>query len=216
MVAAERDHPERRLEVIERLGGQTLLLALGMCVGFALVAPRAVPLLYGHRYAQGALLVGLIGMLQSTRFLINWPTTVNLSLGRSRAVLASNVARFLAYPGAFVGVRLLGGLRGMVAGFAAGEMMSIVIAVMLMNRSADRPWFAGFDRLATFVLACGAVVLWNLALARGSLIMEAALLLGSLALLAWVGRREADVLTQAMEFASRRILPRFARRRAAG
>lgn len=211
MVASERDHPKRREQVIELLGGQTLLVALGMCVGFALVAPVAVTLLYGHRYTQSALLVGLIGILQATRFLTNWPTTVNLSLGRSRAVLAGNIARFLAYPGAFAGVVFVGGLDGLVAGFAAGEMVSIVVSVVLMNRAAGRPWQSGFDRLSAFVLACWLIVGWNLGLQGRWGVAEIALALACAGLAAWVARRETVAIADAVASARRTASALFAR-----
>jgi len=216
MVAAERDHPAQRMTVIDQLGGQTLLLAVAMCAGFALVAPLAVTVLYGHRYTQTAMLVGLIGILQCTRFMIVWPTTVSLSLGQSRAVLASNVARFLAYPCAFAGVRLFGGLRGMVAGFAVGEMVSIAIALVLMNRAAERPLLAGFDRLAAFFLTCCAVIGWNLFAHYSTIpagVMMAAL---SAALILWIARREAASIADARQLIRRLAAPLFARRGLAG
>ncbi|MGH7023394.1 MAG: oligosaccharide flippase family protein [Caulobacteraceae bacterium] len=216
MVAAERDDPERRDKVIEFLGGQTLLLGIGMCAGFALVAPLAVTVLYGHRYTQSALLVALIGILQSTRFLIVWPTTVNLSLGRTRPVLVSNIVRFLAYPGAFVGVYLMGGLAGLVAGFAAGELIAIAAGVVLMNRGAGRAWLAEFDRLAAFALTCGLAVGWNLALARASTMAEIALAVASIALGAWIARREREVIAEAVTLARRAAPLVFARAKAAG
>jgi len=216
MVAAERDHPAQRQKVIDLLGGQTVLLAVAMCAGFALVAPVAVTMLYGHRYTQTAMLVGLIGILQCTRFLINWPTTVCLSLGQSRAVLASNVARFLAYPCAFAGVGMFGGLRGMVAGFAVGEMVSIVIALMLMNRGAERPLLAGFDRLAAFFLTCCAVIGWNLFAHYPTILAAAVMTALSAALVLWIARREAASIADAVQLTRRLAAPLFARRGMAG
>jgi O-antigen/teichoic acid export membrane protein len=212
MVAAERDYPAQQQTVIDRLGGLTILLAVAMCAGFALVAPLAVTVLYGHRYTQSAMLVGLFGILQCTRFLMNWPTTVNLSLGQSRAVLASNVSRFLAYPCAFAGVTLFGGLRGMVAGFAVGEMASIAIALILMNRGANRPLWAGFDRLTAFVLTCWAVIGWNLFAHDPTLLAGVVLFALSVTLALWIARREADSIADAVQLARRVAAPLFARR----
>jgi O-antigen/teichoic acid export membrane protein len=187
-----------------------------MCVGFALVAPVAVTLLYGHRYTQSALLVALIGILQASRFLTNWPTTVNLSLGRSRAVLAGNLARFLAYPGAFAGVALIGGLDGLVAGFAAGEMVSIVVSVVLMNRAAGRSWHSGFDRLTAFVLTCAAIVGWNMALPRGAALSEIGLALASAGLALWIARRENVAIHQTVAVIRGAMATVFARAGAPG
>jgi O-antigen/teichoic acid export membrane protein len=155
MIAAERDEPRGRQRMIEVLGGQTFVLGIVMCAGFALVAPTAVTILYGHRYTQSALLVGVIGVMQCARFLIGWPTTVNLSLGHSRYVFASNFVRLLAYPLAYVGARLFHNLEGLVAGFAIGEFISIGVAIVLMNRGDGRPRFDGFGRLTFFGGAAG-------------------------------------------------------------
>jgi len=197
MMVAVRDDAGRQNSVGDRLGGQTFLLAAAMCVGFAVVAPFAVPLLYGARYSQGALIIGLIGILQTTRFLIVWPTTVALSVGRTRTVMLSNLIRLVAYPCAFLGVWWLGGLEGVVAGFVAGELFSIAAALVLANRDMNRPSFTGFGRFADFVMISLAVILVDLAGTRtstwswGSAL--AALGIG-IAVLIRVARREAEIL----------------------
>jgi O-antigen/teichoic acid export membrane protein len=100
---------------MDRLGGQAMLLALSMMTGFAVVSPIAVPLLYGARYREPALILTLIGILQMWRFLIVAPTTIALGIGKSRTVLIGNLMRLLVFPGAFIGFHAIGGLTGVVA-----------------------------------------------------------------------------------------------------
>jgi O-antigen/teichoic acid export membrane protein len=211
LVSAERDHSARRAVVIGHLGGQVVLLAIVMCCGFALVAPLAVTLLYGHRYTQTALLVGLVGILQCTRALITWPTAINLALARSRTVLASNIARLLAFPGAYAGVRLLGGLEGMVAGLAVGEFAAVTIALALMNRGADRALLSGFERLALFAMTCSVIIGWDLVAAQRALVMGAVMLIPTAVLGLWIARQEAAVIAEAIHYARRGTPQLFAR-----
>jgi O-antigen/teichoic acid export membrane protein len=215
MISAERDHPDRREHIIETMGGQTFVLGIVMCAGFALVAPTAVTILYGHRYTQSAFLIGAIGIMQCARFLIGWPTTVNLSLGHSRYVFASNFVRLLAYPLAYVGARLLHNLDGLVAGFAIGEFISIGIAIVLMNRGDNRPMFAGFDRLIAFGLTGLAVIGWNLALRYPNTGLFVTLIVFSALLLVLVIRREGGVMRESLDYAKRAARPLFARLSAA-
>jgi O-antigen/teichoic acid export membrane protein len=165
-IAAARANPQDFRTVSERLGGQTFFLSIVTMAGFALFAPMVVGLLYGHRYEQAPLLIGLIGALQTTRILINWPTTVALATGRSGAVMLSNFFRILAFPGAFAGLWVIGGLTGLVAGFAAGEVTAIAAGIALLNRNTGRPPYAGFGRLSRHVIAAMLLVAWELVVAR--------------------------------------------------
>ena len=202
MIAARRDDSAGRNDVSDRLGGQTLLLALAMSAGFAVVAPLAVPFLYGARYAEAPVIIALIGILQTTRFLIVWPTTVALGLGRSRTVLASNTARLLAFPGAFAGVWLVGGLPGLVAGFTLGELASIIVALILLNRNTERPFWTGFDRFAAFIVGSAVIIGGAVAYERASLIMAGLDAVAAIAVAIWVAGREAATLRNAVAHAT--------------
>ena len=212
MIARHRDDGAEQTKVSDLLGGQTLLLSLAMSAGFAVVAPIAVPILYGNRYAEAPLIIALIGVLQTTRFLIVWPTTVALGLGRSRTVLASNTARLLAFPGAAAGVAMIGGLSGLVAGFTAGELVSIVVALLLLNRNTRRPFWTGFDRLAAFIIGSAAIIGGAMAFEQHALRLGAIDAGIALVLTAWIARREAETLRHAFRAASAIIATRLARR----
>ena len=134
-IAATRLDPVKRADVTGSLGSQTLLLGLGMASGFAIVAPLMIPILYGHAFYQPAMIVALIGILQSTRFLVVWPTTVALSMGRSGVVLANNVLRLTAWPAAMAGFALGYGLYGIVVGFIFGELLAIGVALVMSTEA---------------------------------------------------------------------------------
>ncbi|MBV8682310.1 MAG: oligosaccharide flippase family protein [Caulobacteraceae bacterium] len=196
--AAARDDVAGLGEVSDRLGGVNVGFAICMAAGFAVVAPLLVPLLYGERFRQTALLIGLIGILQTTRFLITWPSAIALAMGRSRSVLATNTTRLCVIPGAFIGLKLIGGLEGVLIGFICGELASVIVSLLLLNRIIRRQTFSGFDRLGLFVLVGVAIVGWNLLLPKASPITILLLLLGTVVLAGIVVRREWRTLQLAL------------------
>ena len=194
VISAERDNLEKRGRVSDDLAGITLLLGLAMMIGFAIVAPTVAPLVFGPRFAQTAMVVGLIGILQIARFILSWPTTAALAIGRSSTVLFANLAHIVAIPTAFIGLWLLGGLTGLVTGFFTGEVFAIIVALILLNRDMKRPWYFGFGRIVEFLVACAAIIGWNLALMSRAWPWELAAGLGSLMALVWFLRREAAAI----------------------
>jgi O-antigen/teichoic acid export membrane protein len=90
-----------RVQTTALLGGQATLIGILMIVGYALVAPAAVPILFGSVFTQPTGLLVLIGCLQTFRFVRLWPITAALAIGRSGLVLCSNMLRLLAFPIAF-------------------------------------------------------------------------------------------------------------------
>jgi O-antigen/teichoic acid export membrane protein len=195
--AAGRDDEAIRNQVSERLGGLNVGLATCIAVGFAVVAPLLVPFIYGERFRQTSLLIGLIGILQTTRFLITWPTAMALATGRSRSVLIANSSRLFVLPGAFLGLHFMGGLEGVVVGFICGELASIVVSLILLNRIL-RTQLAGFDRLGLFILVGAAIIAWNLFAPAGSPLTLTLLSVGSAVLAATVLRREWRTLREAL------------------
>jgi O-antigen/teichoic acid export membrane protein len=197
LIAGERDDPAGRNRVMDRLGGQAMLLALSMMTGFAVVAPIAVPVLYGARYREPALILTLIGILQMWRFLIVAPTTIALSIGKSRTVLAGNLVRLLVFPGAYIGLKTIGGLTGVVAGFAAAEAVAVFVETVLVSRDTSRPLVTGLDRLVVFVAACVAVLGAEIAWDHRFLAGDAAACVVLVVLLLWVVRHEQEALVDA-------------------
>lgn len=219
LIASKRDSAIDRNGVIDGFRGLTVLLALAMVVGFAFVAPFLVPLLFGGRFAQTALLVGLIGILQITRFMLVSPTAAALALGRSTTVLFSNLAHIFAFAAALIGLWLLGGLLGIVVGFIIGELMANIVAQLLVNRDMERPRLYGFDRIALFATVCAAIVGWNLVLSARQWPGGIAMLIVSGGLVAWFWRVESaavlDAVAAARQFTSS-LLFRFSPRQTSG
>jgi O-antigen/teichoic acid export membrane protein len=151
LIAAQRDSDSGRERVIDHMGDQTMLLAIAMAAGFAVVAPTAIPILFGARFAQSYVLVGIVGCLQTARFLITWPATVALATGRSTTVLYGNISQGLAFAGAWLGSVLSGSLIGLVGGFVVGELVAITVAVGLVNRNLRRPFLCRAD----LIVICG-------------------------------------------------------------
>ena len=207
LIAACRDDSPKEALVADRLAGQTLLLSVAMASGFAIIAPSAVVILYGQRFAQSAQLVALIGILQTCRYMIVWPTTVALSGGHSGSVLAINIVRLLAYPGAVVGGWVIGGLSGVMAGFIAGEAVSLVAGTIIANRSRSKSMWKDLDRLLLFALVCGFIFGGAASLQRPSLIGVTIIIVGTAGLIAWMTTRERATLADAVDrlIGSRRV-----------
>jgi hypothetical protein len=128
---------------------------------------------------------------------------VALAIGRSRTVLFSNMAHLVAIATAFAGLRLIGGLEGVVVGFFAGEVVAILVALTLLNRDMHSATTHGFDRWAEFMVACGAVVGWNLAIASRSWAEGGAMMVVSVAALVWLAKREAPSFREIGSMAER-------------
>jgi lipopolysaccharide exporter len=143
--------------------------------------------------------------LQAARFLLGWPTTMALAMGRSTTVLMSNLAHFLIFPGALIGLRLIGGLTGVVVGFTGAELIAIAVALSLLNGATQRNFLHGFDRLGVLVLTGASILAWNLALSARSILGCSTMLVVSVALIVWLCRRERVVVAEAIAAAHRLI-----------
>lgn len=206
LIAGERADPAKRAHVMDTLGAQTLLLALCMSAGFAVVAPTMVGILYGRAFVQSASVVAMIGILQSSRFLVLWPTTIAMAMGRTGIVLANNVLRLIAWPAALIGAAISHDLYGIVAGFIFGEFVAFAVALIMLNRSEGGRMFQGFGRFAAFVAGSAAIAGWTYAAARPSLVVISGLLACSMALTGWVVRSELATIKDALALVRRLIV----------
>jgi O-antigen/teichoic acid export membrane protein len=174
----------------ELLAGRSLLLSVAVATGFAVCGPLAVWILYGAKFVQTPFLIGMIGVLQTGRFIRVWPTTLAIGLGRSSIVMANNAARMIGIPAAFGGLALFGGIAGVVAGFLVGELAALITAIVLLNRARNLAWTHDFDRIAAF-LSASALILAGLASFQArwtpGLVVSAPLFLATLA---WLAVRE--------------------------
>ncbi len=202
-LAACRDNPAKRERLVSVFGGQTVLVALGMITGFAVVAPFLVTVLFGSKFKETAFVVALIGILQASRFLIVWPTTVALSEGRSTGPLAVNTVRLVAYPAALVGGLTLGGLAGVVIGFAFGEIAAQATGVGLLNRANGKPLLSDFDRIAGFVFVSACISAWPWTMEHHSLVGAAVLAALLLLSMVWIVRREMTTIRESLALVGR-------------
>lgn len=160
-LARARDNPERYAEERNRLGGRITLLSIGILVGFVLVAPIATPLLYGPSFVEPLHLFGLIGALQTARFLRVWPNTLANSIGRSSIMLYNSIVRTLSLPLAFAVSVYFKSLEAILAVFVLGEVAAILSAVWLLHRAGAVGLRREMTRVGMFLLWIGLVCAWS-------------------------------------------------------
>jgi O-antigen/teichoic acid export membrane protein len=193
-IAGHRDDHASRDREIDKFGGLTVFLGFAMAAGYVVVAPVAVPLLFGHRFAQPATLIGLIALMQATRFLLGWPSTTALALGRSHTVLLANLSHIAIVPGAAIGLWLIGGLSGAVSGLLGAEFGALIVALLLMNNATGRPWTSGWSMPALLLLIGAAIEIYGLAFDRHHPALALAMLAALCGLLAWIASRNREAL----------------------
>ncbi len=203
IVPARADHVAQS----DALGGATLILAIAMALGFALVAPVALPLLFGPAFAQPVLIVVLVGILNCARFLRLWPVNILLAQGTTRGILASNVTRLIAFPAAFAAIVIAHSIVALVVAFIVGELAALVVALVFANRAMARPEATGMARLALFSLCGISMVGAALAVPTGLIAQSAAILVTAIISLAVLHWREGDALRALL-----RLLPGVAPR----
>jgi O-antigen/teichoic acid export membrane protein len=157
-IAAVRSDPSRLDAASQLLAGRALTLAIAMAAGFALIGPIATPILYGHRFAQPPLMFALLGAVQSARFLRAWPTTIAISLGRTVILMASNLARLIAFPVAMIATVYYPSLYSIIAGFLVGECVAIVVALAQLSRDPAIQPGPEARRVRDFILVALALI----------------------------------------------------------
>lgn len=160
-LARARDNPERYAEECNRLGGRITLLSIAMVVGFALVAPIATPLLYGPQFIEPLHLFGMIGALQTARFLRVWPNTLANSIGRSSIMLYTGIVRILSLPFAFAVSYYFKTLEAIIIVFIIGEIGAILAAVWLLYRAGTVGLRREATRVGMYLLWIGLVCTWT-------------------------------------------------------
>jgi O-antigen/teichoic acid export membrane protein len=208
VIAEQRDKMQQRNALSNRFGGEALLLSIVFAVGFTIAAPFFVPMLFGQRYDQPIFVLSLIGILQATRFLLNWPTTVALALGSTTTVMFSNLAHLVSFVAAIVGERMVGGLIGVVGGYLIGEIFAFTVALVLMNRNMACPWHANFDRFSVFVATCSLILSTTAGVQARFWPASSLSCLMLLGLIVWTGKRESAVLRNGLTMARGMILHR--------
>jgi O-antigen/teichoic acid export membrane protein len=142
-----RSNPARKA-IADELGGVVTLVGGLATVGFAIVAPFALPLLFGKDFSQSAMIVALIGALNIARFIKLWPTTALLAEGASRKVLVTNICRLISFPLAAAGSLLHPSLQTILLAFIIGDLISILVSLRL----AAKPLGIGNRMIAERIL----------------------------------------------------------------
>jgi O-antigen/teichoic acid export membrane protein len=135
----------------------TLCAGLLTVVGFVLAGPPVFLLVFGERYAEGTVFVGVLGIVFGVQLAKTGPNIVALSRGHTFNMLASNLVRL-----GFLPLALWVAIRGgsavdVVAVGALGQICGFATAVFMLTRSGDMtnlkpmllPFLGGTGVLAT-------------------------------------------------------------------
>lgn len=213
-VAASRVEPEQIAIARERLASRTLVLTVGITVGFAVVAPIAVPLLYGGRFKEALQLTTLIGVLQAARFMRFWPTTLAIGAGRSLIVMINNVARMVGLPMALFAYAQIHTLWAVTIGFTVGELTALVMGLALLYRDGHLEPFREFRRVFLFCVVAALTVAVTWLLDDRQYASAAAAAVAMLLPLGMIAYLERATLAESLALADV-YLARFRKRRAA-
>lgn len=135
LLAAARDDSELMRKTANQLESGAMLLALALAVGFAFFVPPLLPVIFGQKFAAGAEVVTLLGLVTSWRMMKSAPTTVAIAIGRTKIMLVNNLLRLSGIACAIAGVYVLGGIRGIAGGLIAGEVIANVAASVMVCRA---------------------------------------------------------------------------------
>lgn len=181
--------------VAGRYGGRIALLAAAVSLGFAVLAPIAVPVIYGPEFGQPAAVLGLVGVLVCARLLQSWPQVTSLANGFSGVAFAGNLVRLVSLPAVWASVAITGGgLYAVVLGFVIGETFAAAAGAVFNNRRLGLPMFTGFERMACFIAAAALVGFVGLMLDADATPLSAAGAALSAAALLWTLYRQRDDL----------------------
>lgn len=158
LLSGARHEPTAFSQVGRNFSGLSFALSAGLAVGFALVAPPVLPIIFGKGFSQSSTVVALVGVLLSLRLVKVAPTTAALAMGATTIPPLNNVLRLTGIACAILGVQTIGGLAGIVTGLIVGEIVANVAATLLVNRRAGWPLSRDAARYAYFILLCGVIV----------------------------------------------------------
>jgi len=109
--------------------------AVVLAVGAWTVGPLALVLIYGERYAPGALVIGWLGLMQALRVMKAGPATVALSTAKTTALLWANMVRLSGLALAIAAVWGGYGFEGIAIAGVVGECFSLITAIALLKAS---------------------------------------------------------------------------------
>jgi O-antigen/teichoic acid export membrane protein len=141
---------------------RVLVIGLIFLLGYTILAPYVVPIIFGSSFSQSIEIYALLAALQCSRFIRIWPTGMALSLGRSDNILIANIVRLSAIPLSLISLAEFQSLEYVLAIFVVSEFVALAVALLFLRLS-------------------GMIAFWH-AMARGGLFATAAL---TICLAAW-------------------------------
>lgn len=109
-------------------------LAVLAVIGFALLGPSVFGLVFGPRYAEGAVFVGLLGLVFGLQLARAGTATVSMARGYTIDLLLANLVRLAFLPAAVVVVFAGGGAVMVVAIGAAGQLAGTAASILFLLR----------------------------------------------------------------------------------
>ncbi|PZQ63826.1 MAG: hypothetical protein DI570_07700 [Phenylobacterium zucineum] len=208
---AKAFHDEGRLAtkgVVYDFTALFVVSAFLMFAGFAAIGAEATNLLFGKDFATSAALVALVGLLQIMRYLRAWTSTFAIAVAASRGILISTLVRLASLPLGYVGLRVMGGLPGLLTGFIAGEVIALIVSQLIVNRNASRGMLEGVGVTVVFCgLSAGLIIL--LPLLDASLLLR--ILAGGVVGLGGAGLLLATISQRETALRARPLLARLRR-----
>lgn len=129
-----QDDRSRMVSAYLRLLGVTAIVNFPVLVGLAIVAPEAVPLVFGAQWAWTVPLVQLLAIGGCIRALTSPIGSLFLAAGRPSVPLAINVARtIVVLAGSIVGVMMMGP-EGAAVALAVGAVVTLALNYIVLKK----------------------------------------------------------------------------------
>jgi O-antigen/teichoic acid export membrane protein len=134
----------------------TLVVGLGIALGFAILGPSMLVLLYGEKYGPAVAIIAWLAIAQGLRVARAGPAIVAIAKGNTTNPLLTNIARVLVLPVAWVAVSMGAGIIELVGLAILGEAVALAVTLLLLHRKLRLPLS---NLVAPLVTSFGAIAL---------------------------------------------------------
>lgn len=111
-----------------------VLAAAALAVGFALLGPPVMVLLFGAKYAPALGLLVWLAVVQALRVARTGPAVVAIACGDTRNPMLANIARVAMLPVSFVALTAGADMLAVAWIALVGEVLSLAVALALLGR----------------------------------------------------------------------------------
>jgi len=163
----------------------TLLTGAGFALGAYAFGPRAMVVLFGERFAEGATFIGLIALVAALSAMRSGPNVVALSDGHTWEILAANVVRLVSLPIAVAIVVDGGSILDILIVGALGEAVALLFAyafVVWRGKTVTRRTFVLLALTLALCAILGVGIVFEQTLSMPALLSAAVLFLASTAI----------------------------------